>query len=105
MIPSLEFFRIKHQDIQALKAKTKLTTADGISSYTIDYGDDIRKLTINFTTDFPYAIESWQEEFKSGFGPDAKILSSTGTKIKSIKTPYWRQNSNKFIALRDSLGL
>jgi len=50
-------------------------------------------------------IESWKEEFKSGFGTNAKMLTSTGTKIKSIKTPYWRQNSNKFVGLRDSLGL
>ncbi len=105
IVPSLEFFRTKHQDMQALKAEASLTTSKGMSSYTIDYGADIRKLTINFTTDFPYSIESWKEEFKSGYGPSAKILSSTGTKIKSIKTPYWRQNSNKFIALRDSLGL
>lgn len=105
IIPSLEFFRTKHQDMKALNATASLTTTNGISSYTIDYGEAIRKLTINFTSDFPYTIESWKEEFKSGYGANAKNLTSTGTKMKSIKSPYWRQNSNKYIGLRDSLGL
>ncbi|WP_350288739.1 septum formation inhibitor Maf [uncultured Croceitalea sp.] len=105
IIPSLEFFRTKHQEMKALNAAASLTTTNGISSYTIDYGEAIRKLTINFTSDFPYTIESWKEEFKSGYGTNAKHLTSSGTKMKSIKTPYWRQNSNKYIGLRDSLGL
>ncbi|WP_394972299.1 septum formation inhibitor Maf [uncultured Croceitalea sp.] len=105
IIPSLEYFRTKHQDIKALPAQASLTNANGISSYTIDYGTGVRKLTINFTTEFPHTIESWAEEFRSGYGANAKTLTSTGTKLKSIKTPYWRQNSNKFISLRDSLGL
>ncbi|WP_350291707.1 septum formation inhibitor Maf [uncultured Croceitalea sp.] len=105
IIPSLEFFRTKHQEMKALNATASLTTTNGISSYTIDYGEAIRKLTINFTSDFPYTIESWKEEFKSGYGANAKHLTSSGTKMKSIKTPYWRQNSNKYIGLRDSLGL
>jgi hypothetical protein len=105
IIPSLEYFRTKHQDMKALPAQASLTKSNGISSYVIDYGKDVRKLKINFTTAFPYTIESWKEEIKSGYGANAKTLTSTGKKIKSIKTPYWRQNSNKFISLRDSLGL
>ena len=105
IIPSLEFFRTKHVAIKAFPATASLTTSNGISTYTVDYGEDFRKLTIDFTTAFPYTIESWKEEFKSGFGANAKMLASTGTKIKRLKTPYWRQNSNKFVALRDSLGL
>lgn len=105
IVPSLEFFRVKHEDIKALKATAVLTNENGISSYTIDYGGNLRKLTINFSTDFPHTIESWTEEFKSGYGPNAKVLTSSGTKIKRIKTPYWSQNSNKDLILRDSLGI
>lgn len=105
IIPSLEFFRMKHQEMKALRAVATLKTTNGISTYTINYGDDIRKLTINYTTAFPHTIESWEEEFKSGFGPKAKTMTSKGTKLKSIKTPYWRQNSNKDVFLRDSLGI
>ncbi|GMN08689.1 hypothetical protein MTsPCn9_08550 [Croceitalea sp. MTPC9] len=105
IVPSLEFFRTKHQDIGALPAEASIQINDGITSYTIDYGSDVRKLVINFTTDFPHTVESWKEEFKSGYGPNAKLLTSSGTKLKSLKTPYWRQNSNKYLGLRDSLGL
>lgn len=105
MIPSLEFFRVKHQEIKAFNAKASVESKNGISTYLIKYEDDLRKLSINFTSTFPYSIESWTEEFTSGFGPNKKVMISKGTKLKSLKTPYWRQNSNKDIFLRDSLGL
>ena len=41
----------------------------------------------------------------SGFGKNAKQMTSTATKIKTLKTPYWQQNRNKDLSLRDSLGL
>ncbi|MDT0621300.1 septum formation inhibitor Maf [Croceitalea vernalis] len=105
MIPSLEFFRIKHQELKAFKATASLETKNGISSYIINYEDGLRKLSINFTTAFPYSIESWTEEFTGGYGSNKKVMTSKGTKLKSLKTPYWRQNSNKDLFLRDSLGL
>lgn len=105
IVPSLEFFRIKHIPIKAMSANATIATKDGISSYTIDYGTASRKLTINFTADFPHTIESWTDEFKSGYGPKAKNLVSKGTKMKVLKTPYWGQNSNAFVHLRDSLNL
>lgn len=105
IVPSLEFFRVKHQEVKALKATATLQTLNGMSTYTVDYGTEIRKLTINFTSSFPYTIESWSEEFKSGYGSNAKQMTSKGTKLKSLKTPYWRQNSNKDVFLRDSLGI
>ncbi|MBO0330107.1 septum formation inhibitor Maf [[Muricauda] lutisoli] len=105
MIPSLEFLRLSHQEIKAYDANAKLSSKDGISTYTISFPELERNLMINFTTDFPYSIESWTEEFKSGFGSDAKTLTTSATKIKSLKTAYWQQNDNKNSILRDSLGL
>ena len=105
VVPALEFFRTKHIKVGALGAKASITSKNGISTYTLAYNDDIRTLTINFTTAFPHTIESWTEEFKSGYGANAKKLTSSATKMKSLKTPYWRQNKNKHLVLRDSLGL
>lgn len=105
IIPSLEYFRTKHIPIQAFKANSSLKKNGETTTYTIAYHDTERKLSITFSSSFPYQIEGWTEEFKSGFGPSAKTLVSKGTKLKSLKTPYWRQNSNKFVALRDSLAL
>ena len=105
MIPSLEYIRLTHKALKAYKANASLTSKQGLSSYIINYPELDRTLTIFFTKAFPYAIESWSESFKSGYGPNAKTLTSTGTKIKRLKTPYWRQNGNKDLYLRDSLGL
>nr|WP_299485064.1 septum formation inhibitor Maf [uncultured Allomuricauda sp.] len=105
MIPSLEYVRLRHKELKAYNVNASLTSQDGISSYTMTYPELERTLTINFTSEFPYAIESWTEEFKSGFGPKAKVLTTRATKIKSIKTAYWGQNGNDDVVLRDSLGL
>ena len=105
IIPSLEYFRVQHNAVKAYSATAALQTNDDISTYTIDYKDTKRKLTLNFSSEFPHEIQSWEEEFESGFGSNAKTFVSKGTKLKTLKTPYWRQNSNKFIGLRDSLAL
>lgn len=105
VIPSLEYIRVAHKEIKPYKAIASLTEKDGISSYSLTYAKLDRTLTINFSTAFPHTIESWSDEYKSGFGANAKILTSRATKIKLLKTPYWQQNGNKDQILRDHLGL
>ena len=105
IIPSLEFLRLKHQEVKAYKAIAQLSSKEGITTYTISYPELERNLMVNFTTNFPYSIESWEEEFKSGFGSSAKTLTTSATKIKTLKMAYWKQNENKNLVLRDSLGL
>lgn len=105
IIPSIEFIRLSHKELKAYNASITLTEEEGLKSYQIDYPELERTLKINYQSTFPYAIESWSDSFKSGFGAKAQIMTSTATKIKTLKTPYWRQNSNSFLALRDTLGL
>ena len=105
IIPSLEYLRLGHQEIKAYRAVGSLSSKDGISTYTLTYPDLERTLSINFTADFPHTIESWTEQTISGYGPNAKSLTTTATKIRTLKTAYWSQNSNKDLILRDSLGL
>lgn len=105
MIPSLEFVRLTHKELKAYNAITNLTEADSINTYEITYPDLERTLKINFRSEFPYTIESWTDTYKDGFGEKAKVLTSTATIINRITTPYWQQNSNKDLSLRDSLGL
>nr|WP_288931368.1 septum formation inhibitor Maf [uncultured Allomuricauda sp.] len=105
LIPSLEFLRLRHQELKAYQAKGSISSKDGIINYSLYYPELERTLTINFTSDFPYSIESWTEEFKSGFGPNAKSMMTSASKIKTLKTAYWGQNDNKNEILRDSLGL
>lgn len=105
ILPSLEYIRVGHKAIKAYSAEAKLSESDGISTYEISYPELQRTLSIQFSTAFPHTIEGWSESFRSGFGPNAKTLVSKATKLKVLKTPYWRQNGNKDLILRDSLGL
>ncbi|SEK31233.1 hypothetical protein SAMN04487910_0224 [Aquimarina amphilecti] len=105
IIPSLEYCRLKHIEIKAYTAKTTLLEDANYSTYTIEYPELNRSISISFTTSFPHEIESWTETFKSGFGSNAKELVTKATKLKSIKSPYWSKNSNKDEVLRQELGL
>lgn len=105
IIPSMEYIRLTHKALKSYTASVSLTKNNGISSYKINYSELGRTLEINFSSSFPYTIESWSDSFKDGYGPNAKVLTSTGTKLKSITSPYWQKNSNEFLPLRDSLGI
>ncbi|AZQ58263.1 septum formation inhibitor Maf [Maribacter sp. MJ134] len=105
MIPSLEFSRLTHKELKSYSATASLTNNGKHQTYEVNYPELKRTLKINFSTQFPYTIESWSDSFISGYGANAKTLTSTGTKIKTLNTPYWRQNGNKDLYLRDSLGI
>jgi len=105
MIPSLEYIRMSHKKLKAYNAIITLTKNNGMNTYKITYPALDRTLEIKFDPSFPYTIDSWSETFKSGFGSRAKTMTSKATKIKTIKTPYWRKNGNNDISLRDTLGL
>jgi len=101
IIPSFEFMRLKHVDIKAYKASAFLSN----DSYTLNYYDLDRSITINFNSEFPHEITGWEETFNSGFGPEAQPLTTKATLMKSIKSAYWGKNSNADSHLRDSLQL
>lgn len=101
IIPSFEFIRLRHVPLKAYKANATLTS----TAYSIHYPELERTLNIYFNSEFPFEIEAWEESFKSGFGSKAKVLSTKATKLKTIKSPYWQENSNKDEVLRESLLL
>lgn len=104
-IPSFEYIRLGHKEFKAYAVTATLTENEGLSTYEIKYPEFNRTLTINFTSAFPHTIESWVDTYKSGFGSNAKTMSTKATKINALKTPYWQQNKNEHLSLRDSLGL
>jgi hypothetical protein len=105
IIPSFEFIRLSHKELKAYDAQIRLTKNGTLNSYEMRYPELDRTLTINFSPSFPYDIDSWTETSKSGFGTDALTLTSTATKIKTLRTAYWKENRNKDLPLRDSLGI
>ncbi|MBQ4822496.1 septum formation inhibitor Maf [Aquimarina sp. MMG016] len=105
IIPSFEYSRLRHKEIKAYAAKASLSKQGNTNTYSITYPELNRSISITFTSSFPYEIEGWTETFKSGFGPNAKELTTKATRIKSIKSAYWGKNTNKDEALRVELGL
>ena len=101
IIPSFEYSRLKHVKLKAYDAKATLAN----NTYSINYPELDRTLAIQFNPKFPYDILSWVETFKSGFGKNAKTLTTKASKLKTIKSAYWDKNSNKDEVLRDTLQL
>ncbi len=105
MIPSLEYIRLGHIAFKAYRAVGSLREEASGYTYAISYPELQRTLAIHFDKTFPYAVDSWEESYKSGFGSSAVMLITEASRIKRLKTPYWQQNKNKDVFLRDNLGL
>jgi hypothetical protein len=99
VIPSLEFLRLKHYPIKQFSAKAQLTD----SSYTIFYPDLKRTLEINFNSEFPFTIESFNESYPDG--ANGILFTTTAQRTNTILEPYWQKNKNNDSYLRAQLGL
>ncbi len=104
-IPALEFTRFRHLEVKGYKAEGTIEQEGDWSVYTLHYPKVGRTLLIRYRTTFPHDIEGWTERYTSGYGSGAKEMTSTATRIEQIRSPYWSQNSNTDLYLRDSLGL
>lgn len=105
IVPDLLFQRFKHVKLEAVKAIATFKQDGENTIYSIKYPKYNRELQINFTTKFPYTINGWEDSYKSGWGAGAGVLTTKATRVKSIMTPYWSQNSVSDVGLRKQLGL
>lgn len=105
VIPSMFYLRMTHAETRAYPCTATLTKGEKQHSYRLFYPDLNRTLVIHFTPGFPRRIESWTETYPDGFGEHKKMLTTEASRIKTIKSAYWQQNANRFLSLRDSLGL
>lgn len=105
VIPSLEYIRLLHIDTKAYPAKITLNKREKTSVYTIHYPTLKRTLSITFNNLFPYVVEGWEDTYKSGFDANAKVLTSTATRISTIKEKYWELHNNRHVKYRQKLGL
>ena len=100
-IPSLEYIALAHKSIKAYNAFASLKNG----TYTLAYPELERTLSINFNTNFPFAILGWEETTVSGFGANAQILTTKATKLELLKSAYWSKSHNADEVLRDTLKL
>ncbi|WP_248723220.1 septum formation inhibitor Maf [Seonamhaeicola sp. ML3] len=101
IIPAFEYCRMRHMDIKPYKASAVQKKGE----YTVSYPNINRSLKIMFNPEFPFDILSWEESIKIGVDPNAKVLTTKASKLKTIKSAYWNKNSNKYEVLRDTLKL
>lgn len=108
MIPGTLPSRLLHNELRVRQALTSLNAIGGeggLMSYRVKYQDLGRELVINFKSDFPYEIESWEETYTSGWGKYARKLTTRAKRRKTIITDYWKKNKNLDVTLRKELGL
>ena len=105
MIPSFEYLRLSHKELKAYEVNAEFYTIDDLNIYKLEYPDLNRVLKIYFGRNFPFTIEKWEESYTSGFGENAKLLTTKAVKKQLIKSDYWNKNSNKNLPLRDKLEI
>lgn len=108
IIPAAMASRLTHNELKVEIAEATLvenSDDSNLMDYTLVYDDSGRTMKITFGKLFPYEILSWEETYKSGFGPGAKTLTTRAVKNKVLISDYWNQNKNIDRELREKLGL
>lgn len=110
VIPNSMFVRLKHIPLKAYTASALLrslpsSTSKSLMEYQITIPKLEKTLSIQFEKEFPYRIESWQETYLSGWGDDAKVLTTTANRTHTLNEPYWEKHDVKDVVLRKLLGL
>ncbi|MFT5971058.1 MAG: hypothetical protein ACI8ZO_001575, partial [Flavobacteriales bacterium] len=108
MIPSMVITRLLHIDVEPMSVRGSLfksRTTAGQMVYELQFLEFDRKRTIYFQSQFPYIIEGWEDTYKSGFGPNARQLTSSAKRKKTLKVDYWNKNKEQDTLLRKQLEL
>ena len=89
IIPSMFFLRLRGKEPKIYQANLSLEKdAENITNYTIEYPELERKLTIKYSSNFPYKIMGWEDTHYSGYGNEKKLQTSTAILLENIKTDY-----------------
>lgn len=106
MIPGTQYLRLSHVPAKPVKASIKRKDEAGkASQLVVDYTDINRQLIISYNPDFPHEIQGWEETYRSGFGSNAREMTTIARLNKRIKSDYWNRNANADSGLREELGL
>lgn len=107
MIPATIYTRLRHKTLDPVAVNAQQLPADsaGTKLYQIDYKDGARQLKIWYEDKFPYGITRWEENYEEGFGPSARHMTTTATRMKMKKIDYWNHHTNGDRVLREELGL
>lgn len=112
MIPGTRYARFKNLKVNPEKVKASLSPYKGnefsgknLEVYKVHYPEHQRTLKIVFEQSFPYPIMGWKETFLSGFGENARELTTVAHRTNTLVTDYWNKHSLKDSTLRKKLGV
>jgi hypothetical protein len=98
VIPASFYCRLKHQPLQAQKAKITIQKQAKSDELRLDYINIERSLVIQYENTAPYRILSWMEI-------DKGKTTSKGTLKKIMMSDYWAKHDNASANLRNDLDL
>lgn len=104
LIPNTATARLRHTVLDVENAFATLNenkTNKELMTYTIEFTESQRTLSIDYHKKFPHEIEGWTETYIDS----GKELSTTATRIKTILSDYWSKYRVKDESLRQELGL
>ena len=100
LLPPFEFLRLLHKPIQFYDANAALDSTSTHFTYELSYPELNRKISINFEKKTPFSILGWNE-----FDLSDPKKTTTATRKKIMKLPYWQLNNLGDERFRDSLKL
>lgn len=108
LIPGALFSRLSHRPLEVETVSATLSEVlekKDTMRYKVIYPETGRELSIDFSASFPYEIESWEDKYKSGFGPDAKVLTTSAVKKERMLLDYWNKHDLEDVHFRKKLGI
>ena len=96
-LPSLELLRLNHIPIETQVAEGELTD----NSYSYEIKSIGRKLTIFFSSEFPYTVEGWEEKYEG----KGEKYHSKAKRIHTERRAYWQENKALNTVLRKPFKL
>jgi len=104
LIPNTATARLRHSVLNVENAFASLNenkANKNLMTYTVEFVESQRTLSVDYHKKFPHEIEAWTETYID----NGKELSTTATRIKTILSDYWSKYKVKDESMRQELGL
>lgn len=102
LLPSLEWLRLHHKPLEAVPvtANLEFDTQLPMASYQVRFPSLGRTLLIQFQSQPPYRVESWEDQSDRG-----ESYTTIARRLQTEKLPYWQLNKKGDEQYRISLEL
>jgi hypothetical protein len=105
MYPSLASTNLLHIPYKPYSCIVSSEDKGSSTFYTMEYPKLDRSLTIEFEQAHPHKIIGWTETNFSGYDSKRKKLTTTATRMNSIRSDYWNRNTLADSTYRKALNI